>query len=102
MKNKFLLLFLTLHIYSIGSLVAQEYDDMPWRDRMELLVYTPRYFGPNAFRIQDLHSGLLSKRFEIEVRGEYHYYTGDQTKNIFGRLYVPVANVRFFQFKLPP
>ena len=59
---------------------------------MELLVYTPRYFGPNAFRIQELNSGRLGSRWEIEVRGEYHYYTGDQTKNIFGRLYIPIAN----------
>ena len=91
-KIRFLLLLFALHLFNIDSLFSQEYDEMPWRDRMELLVYVPRYFGPNAFRIQELNSGLLSKRVEVEVRGEYHYYIGDQTKNIFGRLYIPVAN----------
>ena len=91
-KTKYILLLLTFFIYGKGILLAQEYDDMDWRDRMTLLVYTPRYFGPNAFRIQELNSGRLSSRWEIEVRGEYHYYVGDQTKNIFGRLYIPIAN----------
>ena len=92
LKTKYFLLFFTIHFYAAGSLSAQEYADMDWRDRMKLLVYTPRYFGPNAFRIQELNSGRLSTRWELEVRGEYHYYTGDKTKNLFGRLYIPVAN----------
>jgi len=91
-KIKYFLLLFAIHIYSNDSLFAQEYDDMDWRERMKLLVYKPLYFGPNAFRIQELHSGSLSLRWEIEVRGEYHYYVGDQTKNIFGRLYIPIAN----------
>ena len=91
-KTKYFLLLFTHFVYSTGSLLAQEYDDMYWRDRVTLLVYAPRYFGPNAFRIQELNSGRLSSRREIEVRGEYHYYVGDQTKNIFGRLYIPIAN----------
>ena len=90
-KTKFPVLFLAIYICNVGSLLAQAYEDMDWRDRMALLVYSPRYFGPNAFRIQELHSGRLSARWEIEVRGEYHYYVGDQTKNIFGRLYIPIA-----------
>ncbi|MDR0796773.1 MAG: hypothetical protein LBE79_12125 [Tannerella sp.] len=59
---------------------------------MKLLVYSPRYFGPNAFPIQDLHSGRIRQRWEIEVRGEYHYNSGDQTKDLFARLFIPIAN----------
>ena len=91
-KIQYILLFLFIHLLSTNFLLAQEYEDMDWRDRMKLLVYTPRYFGPNAFRIQELNSGILSTRWAIEVRGEYHYYIGDQTKDIFGRLYIPIAN----------
>ena len=91
-KIQYVLLCLALYLFNSSFLWAQEYEDMDWRERMTLLVYTPRYFGPNAFRIHELNSGLLSTRWEIEVRGEYHYYTGDQTKNIFGRLYIPIAN----------
>ena len=86
------ILFLIIHFCNTECVLAQEDEYMDWRDRMQFLVYTPRYFGPNAFRIQDLHSGQLGTRREIEVRGEYHYYTGDKTKNLFARLYIPVAN----------
>ena len=74
-----------------NCLLAQE-DYVDWREQMKDLIYSPHYFGPNAFRLPDLHSGRLGARWEIEVRGEYHYYTGDQTKDIFGRLYIPIAN----------
>ena len=87
----FFLFFLLLVVFSF-SLSAQEYDDLDFRERVKWLVYKPRFFGPNAFRIQELHTGRLSSRWEIEARGEYHYYVGDQTKNIFGRLYIPIAN----------
>ena len=65
-----------------------------WRDQMEYLIYSPRYFGPNAFPIPELTSGRLSARWEVELRGEYHTMTGDQTKDIFTRLYVPIAKGR--------
>ena len=91
-KITFGFLFLTVFLLHSDGLIAQVYEDMDWRDRMKLLVYSPRYFGPNAFRIHELQSGRLGTRWEIEVRGEYHYYSGDQTKDIFGRLYVPIAN----------
>ena len=65
-----------------------------WRDQMEYLIYSPRYFGPNAFPIPELTGGRLSARWEVELRGEYHTMTGDQTKDIFTRLYVPIAKGR--------
>ena len=85
------ILFLSIFLYSSTTLVAQE-DEVPsWREQMKYLIYSPRYFGPNAFRIQELQSGRLGTRWEFEARGEYHYYTGDQTKNLFSRLYIPIA-----------
>ena len=35
--------------------------------------------------------GKLPSRWEIEVRGEYHTMEGDQTKDLFARLYIPIA-----------
>jgi hypothetical protein len=90
-KLKYGLLFFILYISHSECLLAQE-EYVDWREKMKYLVYSPRYFGPNAFRLPDLHSGQLGKRWELEVRGEYHYYTGDQTKDLFGRLYIPIAN----------
>lgn len=65
-----------------------------WRDQMEYLIYSPRYFGANAFPMPELTGGQLSARWEVELRGEYHTMTGDQTKDIFARIYVPIAKGR--------
>jgi hypothetical protein len=65
-----------------------------WREQVELLMYTPRYFGPNAFPMPELRSGEVGNRREVEVRGEYHYYTGDRTKDVFARLFIPFAKGR--------
>nr|WP_165155684.1 hypothetical protein [Parabacteroides sp. ZJ-118] len=65
-----------------------------WRDKTALLVYSPRYFGANAFPLPVLTGGDLSDRWELELRGEYHTMPGDQTKDIFARVYVPIAQGR--------
>lgn len=65
-----------------------------WRDKMPFLKYTPRYFGPNAFPLPELMGGKLSSRWEVELRGEYHKMTGDKTKDVFARLYIPIAKGR--------
>ena len=58
-------------------------------DRMENLIYSPRYFGPNAFPMPTLRDGLVSQWYEAELRGEYHAYTGDKTWDLRGRLLLP-------------
>lgn len=60
-----------------------------YHEQMKLLVYSPRYFGPNAFPIPLLRSGLVADRYEIEVRGEYHYFSGDKTTNLHTRALLP-------------
>ncbi|MDR1369096.1 MAG: hypothetical protein LBJ72_03050 [Dysgonamonadaceae bacterium] len=60
-----------------------------WRDKMEELVYTPKYFGANAFPVPEVRSGKLSDKYELEVRYDYHYNKGDKTRNIFGRVFIP-------------
>lgn len=82
-----------------------------WRDKTELLIYSPRYFGPNAFPMPEMRSGKVPSRYEVEVRGEYHYFSGDKTKNLFTRALLPFAkgragvevSVRFFEdYKMTP
>ena len=65
-----------------------------WRDKTELLVYSPRYFGPTAFPIPELRTGLCPTRYEIELRGQYHYYSGDKTKDLFARVLIPIVKGR--------
>jgi hypothetical protein len=71
---------------------AQASDD--WRENMKNLQYAPRYFGPNAFPLPELRSGDIHTRWEAELRGEYHTCEGDRTKDLFARLFVPIANGR--------
>jgi hypothetical protein len=65
-----------------------------WRDKTLLLVYAPRYFGPNAFPIPELRSGKAPSHAEVEVRGEYHAYTGDKTRNLYLRALIPAVKGR--------
>ena len=44
--------------------------------------------------LSDSVGGSLSSRWEVELRGEYHKTRGDQTKDIFTRLYIPVVKGR--------
>ena len=67
---------------------------MDWRERMKLLNYTPRYFGPNAFPFSELTDGRIGNRWELELRGEYHEAAGDRTADLFARLFIPIADGR--------
>ena len=83
----FLLLFMIV-------ITAKAQDDVPWRENMKYLIYSPRYFGPNAFPLPEFRSGTLDNRLDVEVRGEYHTCTGDRTKDIYVRMYIPLAEGR--------
>jgi hypothetical protein len=74
------------------SSIQAQLDD--WREQTKLLVYAPRYFGPNAFPLPELHSGRVGDRYEMELRGEYHHYVGDRTKDVYARLFIPFAGGR--------
>jgi len=69
-------------------------DFSEWRENMKDLVYSPRYFGPSAFPLSELSNGRVKDRFEIEARGQYHYYTGDKTKDLYTRIFIPVVKER--------
>ncbi|MDR1644794.1 MAG: hypothetical protein LBS05_03060 [Tannerellaceae bacterium] len=59
----------------------------------------------------ELRLGTAPERYEVEVRGEYHYYTGDQTRNLFMRALLPFFRgkagmeatfVMFERFRMTP
>ncbi|MDR1103632.1 MAG: hypothetical protein LBL42_07720, partial [Tannerella sp.] len=79
-------------IFCCLSPTQAQSDD--WREQTKLLIYAPRYFGPNAFPLPELRDGRVGDRYEIELRGEYHYYEGDRTKDVYARLFVPFAGGR--------
>lgn len=65
-----------------------------WRDNTELLIYSPRYFGPNAFPLPPLRSAQAPTRYEVELRGEYHHFRGDKTKDLYARVLLPFVKGR--------
>jgi hypothetical protein len=87
---KFIVFTFTLALF---SLAGYSQDDV-WREQMKFLQYSPRYFGPNAFPVPELRNGSIGSSIEAEVRGDYHYYGGDRTKDIFARILIPVADGR--------
>lgn len=80
---------LLLFFISIFSALYASDDD--WTEKRAYLIYSPRYFGPNAFPYPELLGGKLSSKWEVELRGDYHSMTGDKTKDLYARLYVPIA-----------
>ena len=84
--KRFLYILVLLIMLPVQLLQAEE-----WWEKQKYLVYSPRYFGANAFPFPELMDGKLPARWEIEVRGEYHTMKGDQTKDLFARLYIPIA-----------
>ena len=66
MKHSFRFLWNVL--LCLCSLVMAHAED--GSDRMENLIYSPRYFGPNAFPMPTLRDGLVSQWYEAELRGE--------------------------------
>ena len=85
-------LLIMLIINAVTNTAKAQNDD--WREKMKYLQYSPRYFGPNAFPMPELRSGIIGTKWEVELRGEYHTYKGDRTKNIYARLFAPIADGR--------
>jgi len=85
-KKATCLIFMLLMI-----IITAKAQEGSWQEQMRYLIYSPRYFGPSAFPLPELRSGNIEKRMEVELGGQYHTYEGDQTKDIFGRIYIPVT-----------
>lgn len=90
MKSMYKTLIATI-ILLFASAEIQAED---WREKTKLLIYSPRYFGPNAFPMPEMRDGNVGRRIEAEIRGEYHYYSGDKTKDLFARVLIPFVKGR--------
>ena len=65
MLYKYAVLFLLITL-SAGVAKAESSGDEPWREEMKKLIYSSRYFGPNALPIPTMHSGSVSNRWEVK------------------------------------
>ncbi|MDL2266233.1 hypothetical protein LJC43_07615, partial [Parabacteroides sp. OttesenSCG-928-G21] len=87
--TRLIFLFVAMSMLTPSVLRAED-----WRDKMDNIIYSPYYFGPNGFPIPELRSGKIGSRYEVELRGEYHYYSGDKTKDLYARALLPFAKGR--------
>jgi hypothetical protein len=87
-------LFLIISLLTSSVTTFAQGGDNDWVNKALQLVYSPRYFGPTAFPLPELGSGKAPEQYEIEVRGQYHYYAGDQTKDLFLRALLPIVKSR--------
>jgi hypothetical protein len=78
--------FLLCHVYIIGQ------EDFTWWNKAQkwdgatswtqYLKYSSKYLGPNALPVPDNISGRAGDSTIIELNSSYHYYSGDQTKDV--------------------
>jgi hypothetical protein len=88
MKHLVFLLFLFFPF----SCLAQD-----WRDRMDSLIYTPRYFGPNAFPIPEINSGKIDDTYKLELRFDFHKAVGDNTQDLYTQVFLPFGRKAAFE-----
>jgi len=69
----------------------------------EYLIYTPRFFGPNAIPIPEIKKGKLIERTTTTLGSVVHFSEGDNAQNLTTSLYIPIADNRVgLQFYLVP
>lgn len=82
----------------ILSLVCASASALVPIDRSNLRETTgiaPAYFGPNAFPVPDMLDGRVQNQLCIEIAGDgYFGFQGDQTADIFARVFVPLFTDR--------
>ena len=83
-----------LTLLPVSAMTFAQEGENDWVYKTLQLVYATRYFGPTAFPVPELSSGKSPEHYEIELRGQYHYYTGDQTTDLFLRALLPVVKGR--------
>lgn len=65
--------------------------DPNWRS---YLIISPGYLGPNALPVPDVKKGYLQAKTEFEITASNHFFNGDPTRDISGRIYIPFAKNR--------
>jgi len=58
------------------------------------LIFSPKYMGPNALPVPEVRKGNLSENRSLELSVDGHFSRGDQTANLFTRLFLPLFSDR--------
>lgn len=60
----------------------------------EYLIYTPKYFGPNAIPVPEIKNGKIHNTTQLEVGLAAHFNEGDDAQNLTTRFYIPITKER--------
>ena len=55
------------------------------------LKFSPGYFGPNALPVPEITKGFVMDKGSIELAVDGHFSKGDNTQNLFTKLYYPIV-----------
>jgi len=58
---------------------------------MKYLTYSAQYFGPNALPVPEVSKGNVGTRGTAEFAADGHFGKGDNTQNVFTKVYYPVV-----------
>lgn len=68
---------------------VQDWDGVtPWQS---YIIYSPYYMGPNSLPVTFSQKGRIKDRYELEVKFESHFSSGDKTQDLFLSLYLPLV-----------
>ena len=101
-------LYITISILTLAAVLtptqplhAQDYgwwnNLVQWDGRShwsEYLIYTPRYFGPNAIPVPEIKDGKIRQRYSAEIGSVAHFSEGDNAQNLTTSLYIPITKNR--------
>ena len=81
------------------ALAAQTGEDFSWWNAIhqwdghtsweQYMTMSPAFMGPNALPVPDIQNGRLSDEIQVEQLAGYQFSTGDKTKDLFSRVYIP-------------
>ena len=60
----------------------------PW---IKYLTFSPAYLGTNALPVPEISKGSVGNKGTLELSADGHFSRGDNTQNLFTRLYYPVV-----------
>ncbi|MTB52450.1 hypothetical protein [Lewinella sp. W8] len=96
--------FLYCFIPFLLSVVGHAQDDFGWwneannwdgaTDWREYIIISPGFMGPNALPVPEIFTGQMDSTFVAELGIAGHRSPGDDTDNLFTRLFTPLFSER--------
>jgi hypothetical protein len=94
--------FLILSVFSTKAQnldwwdALHNYPDAAGPDRLDYIVISPGYMGPNALRMPLLGNMIIENNISFDIRVENHSGNGDKTSNFLLQFNFPIKRDRAF------